>query len=57
VPAAKTDLDKRNPRGEMVTSFMESISTGEPVELPGGITVTWERIPDAEANSLPRARE
>lgn len=56
VPAERTDLDTRNPREETVVEFMQSISTGEPVELPSGITVTWERIPESEASYLPNAR-
>lgn len=56
VPEPETDLSERNPREESVLAFMQSITSGEPVELPSGIVVTWERIPATEVRLLPEAR-
>lgn len=38
---------------DVVEMFCNSILTGQDVQLPHGVVVTWERIPDAEAASLP----
>jgi hypothetical protein len=54
VPECEIDLSERNPREESVQAFMQSIMSGETVELPSGILVTWERIPSSEASSLPQ---
>lgn len=53
IPASENDLNERNPREESVVAFMLSISSGEPVELPSGVMVTWERIPTHETIFLP----
>lgn len=55
-PESEIDLNERNPREETVLAFMQSIMSGEPVELPSGILVTWERIPSSEENSLPESQ-
>lgn len=57
MPQSEADLNERNPREESVLSFMESILSGEAVELPSGVMVTWERIPSAEASLLPEPQE
>lgn len=46
------DLDNRAIDEETVLVFMQSIQSGESVELPGRVIVGWERIPDSEANEL-----
>lgn len=51
-PKSVERLNSRNPKEEVVISFMESIQSGEPVELPSGIIVTWEHIPNEEATYL-----
>lgn len=56
IPESEMDLDERNPREEIVLAFMRSITSGEPVELPSGVLVTWERIPASEASSLQEVR-
>ncbi|MCE9793608.1 MULTISPECIES: hypothetical protein [Shewanella] len=53
IPESEFDLNERNPREESVLAFMRSIFSGEPVELPSGVLVTWENIPASEAGSLP----
>ena len=52
VANSETELAARNPREETVLAFMKSIQSGESVELPSGISVCWERIPDHEASEL-----
>jgi hypothetical protein len=47
------DLDARNPREEIVLAFINSIQSGLPVELPSGIIVTWEIIPNSKSSLLP----
>ncbi len=37
----------------VVQAFARSIRSGEDVELPSGIVVTWEKIPTSEASKLP----
>lgn len=53
IPESEEKLDGRNPREEVVLSFISSIESGESVELPGGNLVTWERISESEAVALP----
>ncbi len=53
IPLSEVKLNRRNPKEEVVLAFINSIETGEPVELPGGKVVTWDRIPDPEADALP----
>jgi len=38
---------------EVVCAFARSIRTGQDVLLPSGNVIDWERIPAAEASSLP----
>ncbi|WP_299803219.1 hypothetical protein [uncultured Shewanella sp.] len=49
----QTDLDCRNPREEVVSAFINSIHSGESVELPSGKVITWEQIPNNESAALP----
>jgi hypothetical protein len=43
----------RTVNAEVVEMFSNSILTGQDVELPSGVVVTWERIPAADAAGLP----
>ncbi len=56
IPESEIDLNERNPREESVLAFMQSIASGEPVELPSGVLVTWESIPASEASYLPQVQ-
>lgn len=46
-------VQRRRVNLAVVDAFARSITTGEPVELPSGTIVTWERIPRVDANKLP----
>lgn len=52
-PLDPVSVSGRNSREEVVIAFIDSISTGQEVELPSGILVNWERIPESESSQLP----
>jgi hypothetical protein len=55
IPVSEIKLNDRNPREESVLAFMQSIVSGNPVVLPSGIEITWERVPEREASGLPES--
>lgn len=53
-PLDPESISGRSPREDVITAFIESMSTGQEVELPSGTLVQWERIPESESSQLPQ---
>ena len=52
-PIVPEEIENRNVNTETMGHFMDSIATGQHVQLPSGTIVTWERIPDTLVQQLP----
>lgn len=52
-PIDPEDIENRNINVETMGLFVESIATGQNVQLPSGTIVNWEHIPDTLAQQLP----
>ena len=54
VPLDPGAISRRTPREDVVMAFIDSMCTGQEVELQSGILVQWERIPESESSLLPQ---